>query len=272
VSAAVSIVTGLFTSAAAGLLAALLPAPFLELRRFFFATNAFIGMIFLALAGFLRPLPEGGPTTWGIGETAWCLGVAALVLSATYVAALYLPAGRPRRGVLAAAAVAAAAATALDGRAAAPEQGGGPAWLFVAGALAAAALLGTVMVAMLLGHWYLVRSRLAVEHLVRYAKLLGGVVGLRAALLLTGLLLAGAAAPQGAAEYLRAVTLDRGFFFWQRVFFGILGPAVFAFMVHETARIRSTQSATGILYIAVIFVLYGELLARFLTVAGSGPM
>ena len=54
--------------------------------------------------------------------------------------------------------------------------------------------------------------------------------------------------------------------------FGLLGPAAFAFMVHETARIRSTQSATGILYIAVIFVMYGELLARYLAVAGAGPM
>jgi hypothetical protein len=43
-------------------------------------------------------------------------------------------------------------------------------------------------------------------------------------------------------------------------------------MVSETARIRSTQSATGILYVAVIFVLIGELLARYLTVIGLGPM
>jgi hypothetical protein len=43
-------------------------------------------------------------------------------------------------------------------------------------------------------------------------------------------------------------------------------------MVYATARIRSTQSATGILYLTVIFVLIGEFLARFLTVAGAGPM
>ena len=56
------------------------------------------------------------------------------------------------------------------------------------------------------------------------------------------------------------------------VFFGILGPAAFAYMVRETARMRSTQSATGILYMAMIFVVYGEFLARYLTVAGAGPM
>ena len=72
--------------------------------------------------------------------------------------------------------------------------------------------------------------------------------------------------------FLRLTAVDRGFFFWQRVFFGILGPAAFAYMVRETARLRSTQSATGILYMALIFVVYGEFLARYLTVAGAGPM
>jgi hypothetical protein len=43
-------------------------------------------------------------------------------------------------------------------------------------------------------------------------------------------------------------------------------------MIHATASIRSTQSATGILYLAVVFVLIGEFLARYLTVAGVGPL
>jgi hypothetical protein len=35
-------------------------------------------------------------------------------------------------------------------------------------------------------------------------------------------------------------------------------------MTWKTAQIRSTQSATGILYIAMIFVLFGELTAMIL--------
>jgi hypothetical protein len=272
VSAAVSITTGLFTSAAAGMLAALLLAPFAELRRFFFALNAGIGLLFLALGSVYRTPPRGGgPTGWGAGEWAFVLAGAAIVLTIGYITALYLPGNRPHRSVLGTGMTAALAATALDGAATAAGSGG-PAWPFVAGALSAAALLGGVIVAMILGHWYLVRSRLPVSHLVRYARLFGGALGVRALLLAAGLLATGAAAPQGPGAFLRGLAVDRGFFFWQRVFFGILAPAAFAWMVHETARIRSTQSATGILYIAVIFVLYGELLARYLAVAGTGPM
>ena len=151
-------------------------------------------------------------------------------------------------------------------------RGTGGRWIFALDALAAAALLGSVMVAMILGHWYLVRSRLPVSHLVRFSRIIAGVVGVRAFLCALGLVIIGARSSLGLSGYLADLAVHRGFFFWQRVFFGILAPAVFAYMVHETARIRSTQSATGILYIAVIFVLIGEFLARYLTIAGVGPM
>ena len=40
---------------------------------------------------------------------------------------------------------------------------------------------------------------------------------------------------------------------------GIVGAAVSVYLARRTAAIRSTQSATGILYITTIFVLFGEL-------------
>ena len=46
---------------------------------------------------------------------------------------------------------------------------------------------------------------------------------------------------------------------------GFAGTAIATFMTWKTAQIRSTQSATGILYIAMIFVLFGELTAMILT-------
>jgi hypothetical protein len=46
---------------------------------------------------------------------------------------------------------------------------------------------------------------------------------------------------------------------------GVLGPAVATALAWETVRIRSTQSATGILYIAMTLVLFGELTAMVLT-------
>ncbi|MGH9749741.1 MAG: hypothetical protein ACRD5D_00825 [Candidatus Polarisedimenticolia bacterium] len=270
--AGASIVTGLFTCAAAGVLAALLLAPFAELRRFFFAFNAGTGLLFLALGAFFRTPPGSpAPASWDPAGLAYVAVMVAMAATIAYIGALYLPGARPRRAPLLGAVAAAATAVALDGWTAA-GVGAGPAWAFGANAFAAAGLLGSVIVAMILGHWYLVRWKLPVDHLVRYARLLAGALGVRMALLLLGLGAAGLASERGLSGYLHGVAVERGFFFWQRIFFGLLGPAVFAYMVHETARIRSTQSATGILYITVIFVLYGELLARYLTVAGAGPM
>ena len=45
---------------------------------------------------------------------------------------------------------------------------------------------------------------------------------------------------------------------------GFVGPLVLGWMAWETARIRSTQSATGILYVVVIFCFLGELTSQLL--------
>jgi len=260
-----AIAIGFFTSTAAGILAALLLAPFRELGRFFFVLNACLAFLFLCVAAPYRV------TARGAAPGAFLLALLAMLLVIAYLAALLLlRAGRSSSGLLVAAAAAALLATAADGRMAA--GGGGPEWFFSASALAAAALLGAVTVGMLLGHWYLVRTRLDISHLVRFARFFAVAVAARAAFLIAGLLDAGLRSPWGLEHFLKTTAVDRGLFFWQRVFFGILGPAAFAGMVYETARIRSTRSATGILYIAVIFVVYGEFLARYLAVAGAGPM
>jgi hypothetical protein len=255
VSAGIGIATGFLTSAAAGILGALLFAPFKDLGRLFFSLNAGLAFGLLCLAAPFH-------LTFA--------AILAMALVIVYVAALYLRSGGDRKGLLALAAAASLVATASNGWRTA--GGGETPWISAANGLAAAALLGVVIVAMILGHWYLVKWRLPVTHLVRFSLMLAVAVGARAAVLVAGLLLAGAASPLGIGGFFEAVVVDRAFFFWQRIFFGLLGPAVFAYMVHETARIRSTQSATGILYIAVIFVVIGELLARYLAVSGAGPM
>jgi len=55
--------------------------------------------------------------------------------------------------------------------------------------------------------------------------------------------------------------IDPGVFILARVIFGFLAPAVFAWMALQCVRIRSNQSATGILYVTLAFVLIGELIA-----------
>ena len=51
-----------------------------------------------------------------------------------------------------------------------------------------------------------------------------------------------------------------------RVLFGLLGPLVLCLLARGTVAIKSTQSATGILYGATVFVVFGELVASYLFV------
>ena len=61
-------------------------------------------------------------------------------------------------------------------------------------------------------------------------------------------------------------------FLWQRVLFGLAGPAVLGWLTWETAKIRSTQSATGILYVDFFAVIVGEVLAKYLLMEISLPL
>jgi protein NrfD len=60
-----------------------------------------------------------------------------------------------------------------------------------------------------------------------------------------------------------------GIFVWMRLLFGIAGPLTLVWFIWKTVEIRSTQSATGILYVQLFLVLSGELLAKYLRVAAG---
>ena len=281
--AGTSIATGFLTSAAAGVLGALLIAPRAYLGRFFSAFHAGLALAFLMLVLPFRPAGAGVPAGVAQGDAARLASLGATLaagLAVVFIAMLYrpggrggigvVPGGRSAQHVLLLSFACAMSATALDGWSMA--EGGGLAWAFGANAVAASSVIGSVIVAMLLGHWYLVRLHLPETYLVRFALVLSAAIGVRTVLFIAGLLAYGAASPEGLGAFLRGVAVDRGLFFWQRVLFGIVAPGVLAIMTYQTARIRATMSATGILYIAVIFVLIGEFLARYLVVVGAGPM
>ena len=61
-------------------------------------------------------------------------------------------------------------------------------------------------------------------------------------------------------------------FFSFRAITGLAAPLVLAWLVRSTVRIRSTQSATGLLYVALILVLFGELTAVFLEGITNGAL
>jgi hypothetical protein len=126
------------------------------------------------------------------------------------------------------------------------------------GALSSAALLGAVMSAMLMGHNYLVAPSMSLVPLFR---LLGA---LAVALVLRGV--ADGVALGAWARVHSFDTLTNDVLLWLPVrwLVGLVGSGVMCWMAWETAKIRSTQSATGILYVAVIFCFLGELMSLLL--------
>ncbi len=75
--------------------------------------------------------------------------------------------------------------------------------------------------------------------------------------------------PAGLASLL---SLERdALFFLFRVLWGIAGPLALSWFIWKTADMRSNQAATGLLYVALVFVLIGELLSSYLTVATGFP-
>jgi hypothetical protein len=133
----------------------------------------------------------------------------------------------------------------------------------VAGALASIALLGSVNLAMLLGHWYLVVRGMAIDPLKRLtiATLVATIVRL---LVVTAALTAGGA--------WREIAIRQGIFFWMRAGWGLVGPLLLYPMVWGTVKIRSTMAATGILYVEVVAVVIGEVLGGWLSAIGHLPV
>lgn len=119
-------------------------------------------------------------------------------------------------------------------------------------------VLGTTFAAMLLGHWYLNTPTMKLLPLQRLVLFMAGAVLVRAAF--AAWAASGAFSPSGAIDGARWALIALR---WLPGLAGVLGLAA---MTWQTLKIPNTQSATGILYVAVIFVFLGELTAQLLAV------
>jgi hypothetical protein len=133
----------------------------------------------------------------------------------------------------------------------------------LAGALSAVALLGSVNLAMLLGHWYLVVRGMPIDPLRRLT-----IATLAATLfkivVVTAALIYAARDGSGYGTQLYRICIGQGIFFWMRVGWGLIGPLLLYPMVWGTVKLRSTMAATGILYVDVVAVIIGEVLGSYL--------
>jgi protein NrfD len=245
---------GLFLlEACAGTAFLLLFFPPKALGRGFFSLHGGLAAFFGGLALWVKP--SGLP----YGVTAVATG-----LLAAYTLAAHWGWAGPGRGLLLAGA--ACAGWSLARVAVVAPLEAGSAWTVV-GAAAGGLFFGSVLLIMNLGHWYLVSRSLPFRLLARGAALFAGLAIFRT--LYLGL----AIATHSGSEGLRTlVSLEHdALFFLFRVLWGIVGPLALSYFIWRTAEMKSNQAATGLLYVALVFVLIGELLSSYLTVATGFP-
>jgi hypothetical protein len=116
---------------------------------------------------------------------------------------------------------------------------------------------GWVNGAMILGHWYLIMRGLSFIHLQKASFQLLVLVVLRVVGVLVAVFWI---CPEMAQLSLSHDPL----LFWSRMVWGLGLPGAFGFMAWRCAKIGSNQAGTGLLYIAEVAVLLGEILAQFI--------
>ncbi len=139
-------------------------------------------------------------------------------------------------------------------------------------AITSALVLGLVSGAMLFGHWYLIDLEMPVDYLRTFIRLLGMV--LVADLIALGLAIAlplilGSANSAAAVHDLFATHLG---LLAVRLILGPIATIVLVWMCWQTLKIPQTMAATGLLYIAIMSVLVGEMLGRFILFRTAIPL
>ena len=117
--------------------------------------------------------------------------------------------------------------------------------------------LGATLTAMLLGHYYLTAPAMSIAPLQTLIKGMFLFLGVRLITTILPLLLG-----QTSAN----MQLDAFSTMWlgMRILMGYAGTFLATYLSYRTALMRSTQSATGILYIALALLLFGELTSMLL--------
>ena len=125
--------------------------------------------------------------------------------------------------------------------------------------------VGSIMTAMLLGHWYLNTPTMNLVPLRLLLKFAAIAILLRVITISIG----EACLIMYQSEL---VNTQWWIFVGLRWLAGIIGTSIMLWMTWVTLRVPNTQSATGILYAATILVFIGELTAQILSDTGLYPL
>jgi hypothetical protein len=129
--------------------------------------------------------------------------------------------------------------------------------------IASGLLLGTTLAAMLLGHWYLNAPGMELAPLRRLLIAMSVAVALQGALCGVGL---------GLEASQHALSTQDWLFILLRWSFGLVGVLILVVLTWKTLEIPNTQSATGILYVAVMGAFVGETMSLLLSAGTMYPV
>ena len=234
-----------------GLSVALVLTPSSLVPAGFFRVNMLVVLGLATFAALLcgQPLPAH----------TWLLPAAAAVTA--WMASIVWFAERKRPGIVLCVitALLLAATTAVVQVAADGTLTGG--WPHVGVALLSGLVTGLTVHAMLLGHWYLNAPGMRVDVLRRMIDIALAAWAVQLVVATAAALPAGAlaAGTTGGPTTMALVSL--------RWLAGLAGLPVLLWLSRKTLEIPNTQSATGILYVACLAAILGELTAQLLSVA-----
>jgi protein NrfD len=235
----------------------------------FFRFNAGLAAVLLGFAFLFRPNDE--PSV--VATVAFYSLAAAEAALLVYWATVGRSLASIRPAILGTAVVTGLVALVSQAIETASGRSFGAQGLTIASFLSSSAFLGGACTAMILGHWYLVIPSMDVSHLQSIVKLHMASMVVRIAVVAAAVFFAIATWQPGFGPSFQYYVMSiSGVFFWQRVLFGLAGPLVLSYLTWETAKIRSTQSATGILYVDFFTVVVGEVLAKYVLLATRVPV
>lgn len=149
--------------------------------------------------------------------------------------------------------------------------GDAPIAYLVANALLSSCLLGCTMAALLLGHWYLIQPKLSRAELARLIFIFSALVVLRFGF--GGYFLYHALNGKSEFEVYRYLfSTTPGIFVLLRWTWGLVGPLLLTVIILSTVKRETTRAATGILYLAIVLVLTGEIISQYLALFHAIPL
>jgi len=144
--------------------------------------------------------------------------------------------------------------------------------LLVIGQTAGSLYLGSITLAWLLGHAYLTATRMTIAPLRRFAKLLIYFVNARLLLVALSFGIAWGLGRNHAGTGIATLLEQSWLIVVMRIGVGLVLVSILAWMVNDCVKLRSTQSATGILYFASVAAYIGELAGQQLFLECRWPL